>query len=78
MKPIALSFISIKGTVKRTGEYLLLSFLFIFTFRTNTNLKNKIIYDYTNPQDYYKAIIDFIAGMTDNYAIDMYNEIVSF
>ena len=48
------------------------------TDRTNTNLKNKIIYDYTNPQDYYKAIIDFIAGMTDNYAIDMYNEIVSF
>ncbi|MBD9158610.1 MAG: hypothetical protein EGQ16_02005 [Clostridiales bacterium] len=46
--------------------------------KTIKNLKNKIIYDYTNPQDYYKAIIDFIAGMTDNYAIDMYNEIVSF
>lgn len=46
--------------------------------RNNANLKNKIIYTYENPKDYYKAIIDFIAGMTDNYAIDMYNEIVSF
>ncbi len=41
-------------------------------------LKNKIIYDINSGKDYYKSIIDFIAGMTDNYAIKMYHEIISF
>lgn len=45
--------------------------------KSNTKLQNKIIYNNTE-KDYYKAIIDFIAGMTDNFAIDIYNEIVSF
>ncbi|MBQ3408662.1 MAG: dNTP triphosphohydrolase [Clostridia bacterium] len=48
------------------------------TERTDTNLKNNIVYDLTNEKDYYKSIIDFIAGMTDNYAIDVYNEILKF
>ena len=47
------------------------------TDRNNTNLQNKIIYNFIE-KEYYKAIIDFIAGMTDNFAIEMYNEIVSF
>lgn len=43
----------------------------------NSNLKNTIIYKST--KDYYlKSIIDYIAGMTDNYAIDIYNEILRF
>ena len=29
-------------------------------------------------QDFYQAIIYYISGMTDNYAIDMYNKIISF
>ncbi len=41
-------------------------------------LKNKIIYDIRSKKDYNKSIIDFIAGMTDNYAIKMYHEIISF
>jgi len=45
--------------------------------RENTNLKNKIIFDY-NEKDYYKGIIEFISGMTDNFAIDVYNEIIRF
>ena len=45
--------------------------------RNSTNLKNKIIYDY-NEKDYYKAIIEFISGMTDNFAMDVYNEIIRF
>ena len=45
--------------------------------RENTNLKNKIIFGY-NKKDYYKAIIEFISGMTDNFAIDVYNEIIRF
>jgi len=47
------------------------------TERQGTNLKNKIVYKYTE-QDYCRAIIDFIAGMTDNFVINIYNEIISF
>ena len=28
--------------------------------------------------DFKQAIIYYISGMTDNYAIDMYNKIISF
>lgn len=42
------------------------------------NLKNDAIFDMKNEKDYYKAIIYFISGMTDNFAIEMYNEIISF
>ncbi len=41
-------------------------------------LENKILYDANNEKDYYKAIITFISGMTDNFAIDVYNEIIRF
>lgn len=42
------------------------------------NYKNKVIYNLAEEKEYYRSIIDFIAGMTDNYAIDMYNEIIRF
>ena len=48
------------------------------TIRQHTNLKNKIVYNIENEKDYNRAIIDFIAGMTDNFAIDIYNEIIRF
>ena len=48
------------------------------TDRTNTNLKNKVLFNMDNPQDYYKAIIYFISGMTDNFAIDTFMESISF
>ena len=41
-------------------------------------LKNKVIYNLNNEKDYYKAIITFISGMTDKFAIDTYNEIIKF
>ena len=41
-------------------------------------LKNKVIYNLDNERDYYKAIITFISGMTDKFAIDTYNEIIRF
>ena len=41
-------------------------------------LKNTKIFDIKNKKDYYQAIIYFISGMTDNFAIDMYNEIIGF
>ncbi len=40
--------------------------------------KNKIIFNIENEKDFYQAIIYYISGMTDNYAIDMYNKIISF
>ena len=45
--------------------------------RKELNLLNNIIYKDTQT-DYIKAIIDYIAGMTDNYAIEIYNEILRF
>ena len=40
--------------------------------------RNKIIYDITNIVDYKKAIIDYISGMSDNYAIKIYSELIEF
>lgn len=43
------------------------------------NLANKIVYNIkNNEKEYYKSIIDYISGMTDNFAIDSYNEIIKF
>lgn len=42
------------------------------------NLKNKAIFDVLNEKDYCQAIIYYISGMTDNYAIDIYNKIIRF
>ena len=36
------------------------------------------IFDISNEKDFSKAIISYISGMTDNFAIDMYNEIIRF
>ena len=43
-----------------------------------TYLKNKILYDMNNIKDYQKAIITYISGMTDSYAIETYNDIVKY
>ncbi len=40
--------------------------------------KNEVIFDVNNEIDYYKAIIYYISGMTDNYAMDMYKKIIGF
>lgn len=42
------------------------------------NSKNEIIFNINNEKDYFKAIIYYISGMTDNFAIETYNEIVRF
>lgn len=47
--------------------------------REESRLKNRIIYFVSqNETQYKKAIIDYISGMTDNYAIKIYEEIISF
>ena len=39
---------------------------------------NKIVYDLNNEKDYYRSIIDYIAGMTDQYVVRIYGELISF
>ena len=46
--------------------------------RINSVYNNKIIYDLDRLEDYCKAIIDYISGMTDKYIVQVYEEIVSF
>ena len=46
--------------------------------RNELKYSNKIIYDLNKVKDYSKAIIDYMAGMTDQYITRIYNEIVSF
>lgn len=40
--------------------------------------KNSVIFDLENEKEFCRAIIYYIAGMTDNYAIDTYNKIIRF
>lgn len=63
-------------TITGFGEYLY-RYSELNDRRKDSYLLNKVVYKNTR-QDYLKAIIDFIAGMTDNYAIDIYNEILKF
>ena len=49
-----------------------------FNNRDELKLKNKVLFSIDNPTDFYKSIIYFISGMTDNFAIEIYNEIIHF
>lgn len=40
--------------------------------------QNKVLYNLKNEKDYIKAIVDFIAGMTDFFAIKLFNEVIMF
>ena len=42
------------------------------------DLVNRIIYDLNKKEDYLKAVIIYISGMTDNYAMEMFNEIIQY
>ena len=49
-----------------------------WTLQRQDNLKNDILFNIENEKEYYKAIIYYIAGMTDNFAINTYNKIIGF
>ncbi|MBE6650901.1 MAG: HD domain-containing protein [Ruminococcaceae bacterium] len=49
-----------------------------YTEMRSAEYKNDIIFDIGNEKEYKKAIITYISGMTDKFAIDTYNEIISF
>ena len=46
--------------------------------RDTLKLKNKILFSISEPTDFYKSIVYYISGMTDNFAIEIYNEIIHF
>lgn len=46
--------------------------------RIEENYHNKIVYDLENLEDYCRAIVDYLAGMTDQYIVKVYDEIVRF
>lgn len=49
-----------------------------FPDRNSSKFKNKILFLDGVEHDFYRAILLFISGMTDNYAMDIYNEIIGF
>lgn len=46
--------------------------------REELKLKNRIVFDIKKKEDFYGAILTYISGMTDNFAIEIYNEIIRF
>ena len=49
-----------------------------FGNRDELKLKNKVLFSIDNEKDFCKAINYYISGMTDNFAIEIYNEIIHF
>lgn len=49
-----------------------------FGNRERLRLHNDIIFDINNKNDFYKSILYYISGMTDNFAIEIYNELIRF
>lgn len=46
--------------------------------KENLKFKNNTIYDIDDRESYVKCCLDFISGMTDNFALKVYQEIISF
>ena len=46
--------------------------------RENDKYVNKIVYDLNDIKNYCRAIINYMSGMTDQYIVRIYNEIISF
>lgn len=49
-----------------------------FGNRETLYLKNEIIFDIHNKKDFCRCVLYYISGMTDNFAIQIYNEIIGF
>ncbi len=49
-----------------------------FSDRDSSRFKNSVLFDASSKCDFCQAILFFISGMTDNYAMEIYNEIIGF
>lgn len=47
-------------------------------FTRKSKYGNEALYDLANEKDYHQAALDFIAGMTDSFAIRVFNDISTF
>ena len=61
-----------------SGFYDFLQSYSDFGDREELKLKNKVVFDVSNKEDFYKSILSYISGMTDNFAIEIYTEIIRF
>ncbi|MFR2571017.1 MAG: deoxyguanosinetriphosphate triphosphohydrolase family protein [Clostridia bacterium] len=74
----------IKSTLPKISFKLYISFLgFLSNYynienRHYLHLNNDIIFDFANIQDFSNCIIYYISGMTDKFAIEIYNDIIGF
>lgn len=64
--------------IKNFEEWLIKYSDYNLDKKNQLKLKNKQIYKISEQNDFRNAIIDFISGMSDNFAIDIFNEIISF
>ena len=48
------------------------------SYRTENKYRNKAIYTISKTNEFRKAIIDFISSLSDNLAIDLYQQIIRF
>ena len=55
-----------------------INYYYDFDNRDSLKLKNKVLFSIDNEKDFYKSILYYISGMTDNFAIEIYNEIIHF
>ena len=48
-----------------------------WSFERNKICKNKVVFNLNDEKNFFQAVIYYISGMTDNYAIDTFNKIIS-
>jgi dGTPase len=46
--------------------------------KEDRHCKNKLIYHLDDEQEYKNCVLDFISGMIDTFAIDVFNEVITF
>ena len=66
------------NTIKTFEDWLIKYSDYDTVKKTDLQYANKQIYSLSDKKDYQNAILDFISGMSDNYAISVFNELISF
>ena len=73
-----LKLLSVSYPKLANGFYHFLQNYCDFSDRHELKLNNKFIFNISEANSYYNAILSYISGMTDNFAIELYNEIIRF
>lgn len=71
-----------KSTLKKLRDYKLIYPTLYIDFsnwlKKYTSDNNLKLYNIEVQEDYFQAIVDYVSGMTDNFAIKIFNEILQF